>query len=105
MTTEDGYCYGFFGFSDYCVKDARSLYKVRSDLNPAEAAFLEPLATVLPGLKKLRVTPFETVVVIGAGTMGLLNAQTARAYGARIIISEIMGKKINIVTRMIPLKK
>lgn len=100
VTTEDGYCYGFFGFSDYCVKDARSVYKVRSDLNPAEAGFLEPLATVLHGMKKLRVKPFETVVVIGAGTMGLINAQAAKAYGARIIVSEIMEKKINTARNM-----
>lgn len=100
VTTEDGYCYGFFGFSDYCVKNTRSLYKVSSDLNPAEAGFLEPLATVLHGMKKLRVQPFETVVVIGAGTMGLINAQAAKAYGARVIVSEIMEKKINTAKSM-----
>ena len=50
-----------------------------NDLNPSEAGFMEPLATVIHGAKKLRLKPFETVVVIGAGTMGLINAQTAKA--------------------------
>ena len=44
-------------------------------LNPSEAGFMEPLATVIHGAKKLRLKPFETVVVIGAGTMGLINAR------------------------------
>lgn len=92
--TEDGYI-GGFGFSDYCVRNARSLVKMNKDMDPSAAAFLEPLATVVRGIKKLRVQPMETVVVIGAGTMGILNAQMARAYGARVIVSELMEKKIN----------
>ena len=70
--TEDGYKWGFFGFSNYCVKNSSGVYKVANDLNPSEAGFMEPLATVIHGAKKLRLKPFETVVVIGAGTMGLI---------------------------------
>lgn len=69
-------------------------------LDPSEAAFLEPLATVVKGMKKLRVKPLETVAVIGAGTMGLVNALAARALGARVIVSEIMEKKINTAKEM-----
>ena len=50
------------------------------------------------GAKKLRLKPFETVVVIGAGTMGLINAQTAKAYGCRVIVSEMIPKKIETAT-------
>ena len=91
--TEDGYL-GAFGYADYSVRDAKVLMKMNPELDASEAAFLEPLTTVVKGLEKLRVKPFETIVVIGAGTMGLLNAQAARAHGARVIITEIMEKKI-----------
>ncbi|WP_010276670.1 zinc-dependent alcohol dehydrogenase [Paenibacillus senegalensis] len=97
--TEDGY-YGDFGFSDYYVRDAKSLVKMNPELSPGEAAFLEPLATVVKGLRKLRLSPMETVAIIGAGTMGLVNAQAARAYGARVIITEIMDKKIKTAEAM-----
>ena len=40
------------------------------------------------------VKPLENVVVIGAGTMGLLNAQVAKLFGARVIITELTPKKI-----------
>ena len=50
--------------------------------------------------EKLRLKPFETVVVIGAGTMGLINAQTAKAYGCRVIVSEMIPKKIETAKAM-----
>lgn len=92
--SEDGYKFSEFGFADYTVKSIDSLYKLRKDLNPSEGAFCEPLATVLSGIKQLRVEPFETIVVIGAGPMGLLNALAARAYGANVIVTEVLDSKI-----------
>lgn len=91
--SEDGY-YGDFGFATYKVIDARFAVKMNLDLTAGEAAFLEPAATVVQGIKRLRVKPPETVVVIGAGTMGLLNAQVARAYGASVIITEVLERKL-----------
>lgn len=67
--SEDGYR-GKFGFANYNVRQARTLVKMNPDLDPSEAAFLEPLATVCKGVDKLRLQPFETVVVIGAGNDG-----------------------------------
>ena len=97
--TEDGYR-GKFGFADYSVREARALVKVNPDLDPSEAAFVEPLATVCKGLSKLRLQPFETVVVIGAGTMGLVNAQAAKAHNCRVIVTEMMEKKIETAKAM-----
>ena len=87
--------FGTYGFADYFVRKVRYLVKMSKDLTPGEAGFLEPVATVVNGMKKLRVKPMETVVVIGAGTMGLVNAQVARAFGARVIVSELLDKKLN----------
>lgn len=97
--SEDGYR-GKFGFADYNVRQARTLVKMNPDLNPSEAAFLEPLATVCKGIEKLRLKPFETVAVIGAGTMGLLNAQAAKARNCRVIVTELMEKKLETARSM-----
>ena len=91
--SEDGY-WGYFGFGEYAIQGERSLFKMDKSLSSAEAGFLEPVATVVSGIKQLRVKPLETVCVVGAGTMGMLNAQVARAFGARVIISEGMPKKL-----------
>lgn len=91
--TDDGFL-GQFGFATHCVRKGRMLHKMNPELDPAEAGFLEPVATVCKGMKKLRLEPSETVVVIGAGTMGLLNAKVAKAKGARVIVSELLDKKL-----------
>ncbi len=93
--------YGLFGFATYFVRKAKSFVKMNTELAPEEAAFVEPLGSVLQSMKKLRIRPGkDTVVVIGAGTMGLLNAAVARAMGGRVIVSEMMDKKIDVSRRM-----
>ena len=91
--SEDGY-YGDFGFATHKVVEARLAVKISPEIPAAEAGFMEPVATVVQGMKRLRIKPLDTVVVIGAGTMGLINAQVARVYGARVIITEMMERKL-----------
>lgn len=81
--------FGIFGFANYFIRQAKSVVKVSNDLPFSEAAFVEPLSSVLKGLKKLRIrSGSETIVVIGGGPMGLLNASAAQAMGANVIVSE-----------------
>lgn len=93
VQSEDGY-WGDFGFANYYLIDARNVIKFHSDLPFEEIGFLENLSTVMHGIRMLEVKPFDTVVVIGAGTMGLLNALAARAYGADVLVTEVDEKKI-----------
>ncbi|MCC3356816.1 zinc-dependent alcohol dehydrogenase [Bacillus sp. REN16] len=96
---DEGY-YGHLGFATYSVKDANTVIKMNPELSFSEAGFLEPLATVISGLKRLRVTALDRVVIIGAGTMGVLNALAARALGSEVIITEMMDKKIEAARSM-----
>lgn len=98
-TMTNGYL-GDRGFSNYKVSHYTDVMKMSKDITAAEAGFLEPVSTVVSGAKKLRIKPGETVVVIGAGTMGLLNAQVAKAFGARVIISELTEKKLSRAREM-----
>lgn len=95
---ETGY-YGTHGFSELFVRKEHTLIKMHPDLPPEEAGFLEPLATVINGIRKLRLKPLENVVVIGAGTMGLLNALTSRIYGANVAILEINDDKASMAKK------
>jgi L-iditol 2-dehydrogenase len=100
VPSEEGYYGKLFGFADYMVRDVRSLVKMNPEIPAGERAFVEPLATVVAGLKKLRAQPMETVVVIGAGTMGLVNAQALRANGCRVIVTELVDRKIQVAKAM-----
>jgi L-iditol 2-dehydrogenase len=55
---------------------------VRSDI----AALTEPLACCVQAVEACRVSQGDTVLVVGDGPMGQLNAAAARAYGARLVI-------------------
>ena len=64
---------------------ARHLLPKPAHLTYIEAAFLEPLACVLHGWRRLAVAPPATVVVVGLGPIGLLQILTGRALGHRMV--------------------
>ena len=43
-----------------------------------EASYLEPLATAVHGIRKMNVQPDDTMLVIGAGNMGMRDAGSPR---------------------------
>lgn len=55
-------------------------------LSFAEAAMLEPLACVIYGLEQFPAGRDDTVVVIGAGPVGLLQVAALKTYGAKKVI-------------------
>jgi L-iditol 2-dehydrogenase len=87
-------------FANYAVIRQREAALVSNDIPAEQAGFLEPVATVVQCVKKSRIQPMEDVVVVGAGTMGLVNAQVAKAWGARVMISDIDPKKIAQARKM-----
>lgn len=93
--------YGIFGFANYFIRKAKSFVKMKRDLSASEAGFVEPLGSVLHGMRKVRLQGgYDTVVVIGGGTMGLLNAVAAKAMGARVIVSGRGEKKLAVGGKM-----
>ncbi|MDR2156865.1 MAG: zinc-binding dehydrogenase [Clostridiales Family XIII bacterium] len=86
--------YGGYGCADYQITPGKYVFTVKKTISFEEAGFVEPLSTVLHGLGRLRVKTGENLLVIGAGTMGTLNAVTAGYFGANVIISEVSDKKL-----------
>ncbi len=80
---------GSFGMSEYAVADVRSVVKMSPDLSFEEASFVEPVACVTQSTNKLGLKIGQTVVVIGAGTMGTLNMMLAKIRGAYVVVSDL----------------
>ena len=60
-----------------------------------EGALIEPLAVAVHITKQAVITPGQSVVVMGAGPVGLLCAAVARAYGATTVVSvDIVESKL-----------
>jgi len=78
------------GFARYNVAPAKALHKISPHLLPELTVFAEPLSCVVNATQKLCLHPGESVVVLGAGPIGLLFIQMFKAAGAgKIMVSEI----------------
>lgn len=64
-----------------------------------QAAFLEPVNTVLKGVKMLKLQPDETVLVIGQGPIGLMHAVLASRSGAKVLTSDLFPERHAIAAR------
>ena len=73
------------GFAEYVAVPTRCVHPIR-DTDPAVAVFAEPLATCVHAFTLAPVPVGETVVVIGAGTIGVLATQLLRYMGASTLI-------------------
>lgn len=92
--------YGIFGFTTYFQRKAKSFVRISDDLDFSEAAFVEPLSSIIAGVDKLDIKPEDTVLVIGSGTMGILNALYVKSFGCKVILSGTNDEKNKIATAM-----
>ena len=65
----------------------QNMYEIPDHVSFQEAAFTEPLACVINGNDVADINLADNVVVIGAGPIGLLHIQLARARGAKQVIA------------------
>jgi L-iditol 2-dehydrogenase len=64
-----------------------------------QAAFVEPVNTVLKGVKLLNLAADDTVLVIGQGPIGLVHAALAKKTGARVLTSDLFPERHAIAAR------
>ena len=84
MTTLGIYRNG--GLAEFNVAPAKALHKISRDVPVEQAALAEPLTCVLHAFEKVPITPGASVVVIGAGPIGLLFAMLYKSAGAGMTI-------------------
>src|SRR3990172_10937436 len=67
------------GWSEGYTAHETEVHGVPDDLDDDQALFVEPMAIALHAVLRHRPQPGDHVLVVGAGTIGLLTAQAARA--------------------------
>ena len=83
---------------DFVVKYG-GVVRVPADVPFEQAAFVEPVNTVLKGVKMLNIAPDDTVLVIGQGPIGLMHAVLAGRLGARVLTSDLYPERHAIAAR------
>jgi threonine dehydrogenase-like Zn-dependent dehydrogenase len=74
------------GLAEFVSVQAVRAFRGPSDLDPSVAALTEPMAVVVHGLRRGGLSAGQRVLVLGAGTVGLLAALAARELGAGDVI-------------------
>ena len=78
------------GMAEYAVIPARAIHKLPKGVSTRQGALVEPLAVALHGVRRSALQSGDEVLVIGAGTIGLLTAKCALLAGAReVYVSEM----------------
>jgi L-iditol 2-dehydrogenase len=87
-------------FCRYVTIDAEMAYPVPDSMSDEAAALLEPLSVAIATMRKANVVPGSSVLIAGAGPIGVICAQAARAFGAaRIVVSDPMTSRRERVLR------
>jgi L-iditol 2-dehydrogenase len=86
---------------EYVALPAMQLNRVPDGLTYAEGAMFEPAAHALHLFNRASVSVGETVVIVGAGTIGLVAVQVARLRGAgRIIAVDILPERLKLAAKL-----
>ncbi|MDW7657877.1 MAG: alcohol dehydrogenase catalytic domain-containing protein [Bacillota bacterium] len=85
------------GFAEYIKMPASHVYKLRKDIDLAEASLIEPAGIAMSGLMKAGVFPGCTIMIVGTGAIGLAAVALARQMGAaRIILAGRRDAKLQV---------
>ncbi len=92
------------GFAEYIrvmdfVVNNRGVVRIPDGIPFEQAAFIEPLNTVMKGVKLLNLAPDDTVLVIGQGPIGLMHAALASRLATKVLTSDLYPERHAIAAR------
>ena len=88
-------------FAQFVAVPASFVYAVPATISDDAAGLLEPLSVGIWACLRTRVAPGSTVLVTGAGPIGLIAAQTARAYGAdAVAVTDVNPHRLALAEKL-----
>jgi (R,R)-butanediol dehydrogenase/meso-butanediol dehydrogenase/diacetyl reductase len=81
-------------YAEYTRVGASTTLRLPEDVSFAEGALVEPLAVGLNAVRKARLEPGDTALIVGAGPVGISVALWCSFFGARhIVISDLVAAR------------
>ena len=89
------------GFAQYAKVKETYVYHLPEDLDLESASFTEPLSCCLHGIDLTQIKLGDSVIILGAGPIGLLMVQLVKISGAEKVISvDPMKKRRNLAIQL-----
>ena len=83
-------------FAEYFTMPLEVLFEVPDNVTDEQAVFVEPLAAACEITEQLHIKPFEKVIVLGDGKLGLITALTLNAQNIDVILVGKHQNKLDI---------
>jgi L-iditol 2-dehydrogenase len=88
-------------FRDYAIMPVRNLELVPETITPIEAVLVEPVGVIVHMMKLAPVRLGDTVLVVGAGPIGLLTVVLSKLAGAaQVIAGDRVPHRVDMAKRM-----
>lgn len=81
-------------FAEYITMPVERIYDGKG-LDPKTLALIEPFCISYHGVSRADVKPGDKVLVVGAGTIGVLAAVAAKAKGGEVTICDVAPEKLD----------
>lgn len=99
ITTTAGFAPSGGGFAEYVkvpghIVRSGGLIPIPDAVSFEQASFVEPTSCCLKAVKKAQVSPGETVLVTGAGPIGLMFIMLVKYFGAQAIATDLLPDRI-----------
>lgn len=87
--------------AEYLAVPAAKALPLPDSLSWDQAALVEPLAVAVHAVRMARLQPGANVLILGAGTIGLMVLQAAKALGAgRVVITDLIERRLALALRL-----
>jgi threonine dehydrogenase-like Zn-dependent dehydrogenase len=88
-------------FAEVVALPASQLYEIPDSLTDTQAVTVEPLANIVHLFRLARPEPFFRMGIVGAGAMGALALQVARALAVRdVLVQDVSEVRLETARRM-----
>jgi L-iditol 2-dehydrogenase len=84
------------GMAEFMVAPVANIFAIPEEMSDNDSALLEPLATPVHAVRLAGPIGGSNVVILGAGTIGLLSLVAARAAGAgKVVVTDMEPSKLD----------
>jgi L-iditol 2-dehydrogenase len=99
ITTTAGFAPSGGGFAEYVKVPGHivrngGLIEIPADITFEQASFVEPTNCCLKAVKKAEIAPGQTVLITGAGPIGLMFIMLVKYFGARAIATDLIDSRV-----------
>ena len=87
-------------FAQYAAVPEIIAYKLPESVGYDEGSLFEPLGVAVHAIERVGITPGDTVLVMGAGPIGIFAQQVAKASGAKVIAAELKQFRFDLAKKI-----